>query len=192
VTRFDASALADYRPPLSRVHAKFPREYSYAPEHVAEETQRYEHLFAGDLSAHDQVSWFVRPEAYAKLRVPRLLFLGAGPNQLPGIRKAVELGWHVTTVDNLEHSPGHRIAHARAHCSTTDAEGILAIARRLGARGVATFASDVAAPTVARVARELGLPGALPDAVAEISCKSGLRRIQRELGLPAPRFVVAD
>ena len=192
VTRFDASALADYRPPFSRMHAKFPRDYSYAPEHVAEETQRYEHLFAGDLSVRDQVRWFVRPEAYAKLRVPRLLFLGAGPNQLPAIQKAVELGWHVTTVDNLENSSGHRLAHAREHCSTTDADGILAIARRLDVRGIATFASDVAAPTVARVARVLGLPGGLPDAVTSISRKSELRRIQHELGLPAPRFVVAD
>ena len=192
VTRFDATALADYRPPFAKIHAKFPHDYSFAPEHVAEETQRYEHLRAGDLAISQQSRWFVRPDAYARLRPRRLLFLGAGGNQLPAIRTAVELGWHVTTVDNVPSSPGHRLAHAREHCSTTDADGILAIARRLDVRGIATFASDVAAPTVARVARALGLPGGLPDAVASMSRKSELRRIQHELGLPAPRFVVAD
>lgn len=191
VSHFDASVLAGYRPDVSRMHAKFEPDYDHAPPHVEQEQQRYEHLVGPPIPLAEQKRWFLLPEAYARLRIPRLLFLGAGPNQLPGIRKAVELGWHVTTVDDLEHSPGHRIAHARERCSTTDAAGILAIARRLEARGIATFASDAAAPTVSSVARTLGLPGGLPDAVASISLKSGLRRIQRDISLPAPGFVVA-
>lgn len=191
VTRFDASALADYRPQSPRMHAKFEPDYDYAPARVEQEAQRYAHAMGPDLDQDEQRRWFLQPKAYARLRIPRLLFLGAGPNQLPGVRKAVELGWHVTTVDDLEHSPGHRLAHARERCSTTDADGILAIARRLDVHGIATFASDVAAPTVARVARTLGLPGGLPDAVASISLKSGLRHLQGQIGLPAPGYLVA-
>jgi hypothetical protein len=69
VTQFDASVLASYRPPFARIHAKFPPDYSFAPERVAAEAQRYEHLRADDL--HDDAArarWFVRPEAYVRLR----------------------------------------------------------------------------------------------------------------------------
>lgn len=190
--RFERSALADYRPASTRVHAKFPVNYSHTPEHVAEEAERFAHASNGDLPASAQSRWFLHPAAYAKLVMPRMLFLGAGPNQLPAIRIAVEMGWHVTTLDNVPDSPGHKVSHAREHCSTTDIEGVLAIARRLRVQGIATFASDVAAPTVAHVAGVLELPGAQPESVALLSQKSALRRIQHEIGLPAPKFIVAD
>jgi biotin carboxylase len=126
------------------------------------------------------------------VRRGHLLFLGAGPNQLPAIERAVELGYQVTTVDNAAGSPGHRLSHGRELCSTVDAAGMLAIARRLAIDGVATFASDVAAPTVASVARALGLPGALPAAVTRLSMKTAFRQLQQELGLPHPAFAPVD
>jgi biotin carboxylase len=189
--RFERTALADYRPASSRVHAKFPVDYSHKPEHVTEECERFAHVFSGTLAQAEQSRWFIHPSAYRKLVTPRLLFLGAGPNQLPAIRIASEMGWHVTTLDNLADSPGHRLSHAREHCSTTDIQGVLAIARRLGVNGIATFASDVATPTVAHVAGVLGLRGAQPASVSRLSQKSELRRVQQEIGIPAPGFIVA-
>lgn len=78
------------------------------------------------------------------LMTKKLMILGAGVSQLDAIRKAVELGFYVITVDYLPDNIGHKFSHQFVNCSTVDKEGILKIARDLSIDGIVTFASDVA------------------------------------------------
>ncbi|MCA8944177.1 MAG: ATP-grasp domain-containing protein [Planctomycetes bacterium] len=119
----------------------------------------------------------------------RLMILGAGPFQVYGIQRAVELGYHVITVDYLPENFGHRISHEYVNASTTDIEAVVAAAREKDIDGIATFSSDVATPTVAAVSEALDLPGAHTGVVGPMVDKARFRALQRERGLDGPAFV---
>lgn len=122
----------------------------------------------------------------------RLLVLGAGLFQLAGIRRALELGCEVTTVDNVPGNSGHRLAHRSFNVSTTDMDGVLDLAKGLNIDGVVTFASDIAALTVAMLREEIGRSGPGPESVQLTTNKAAFRERQRRSGLLAPRTVVVD
>ena len=121
-----------------------------------------------------------------------LMILGAGPFQLPAIRRAVELGYRVTTVDYLPDNVGHRYSHHSVDCSTVDVDGVYRAARDLEIDGICTFSSDVAVPTVAAVAARLGLPGAGMEAAQIMADKGRFRAFLERTGLDHPRFCVAQ
>lgn len=122
----------------------------------------------------------------------RLLHLGGAEFQMPAIECAKKMGCFVITVDNRPDNPGHRLADLYVNVSTTDREGVLAVAREHHVDGVMTYGSDVAAPTVCYVAQEMGLPGN-PLAAAEVLQRKDLfRSFQRENGLPHPEFIPAS
>ncbi|MBK8614360.1 MAG: DegT/DnrJ/EryC1/StrS family aminotransferase [Flavobacteriales bacterium] len=89
----------------------------------------------------------------------KLLMLGGADIQVTAIQRARELGYHAITCDYLPGNPGHRWADEYHEVSTTDLEGVLAIARRCGIHGISAYASDPAAVTAAYVCQQLGLPG---------------------------------
>lgn len=120
-----------------------------------------------------------------------LMILGAGPFQLPAIRKAVELGYRVTTVDYLPDNVGHRHSQQSVNCSTADVECVYQAARDLKIDGICTFSSDVAVPTVAAVAARLGLHGARLKVAQIMADKGRFRAFLEEAGLDHPRFVIA-
>ncbi|WP_263771525.1 ATP-grasp domain-containing protein [Propionivibrio soli] len=122
----------------------------------------------------------------------RLMILGAGPFQLPAIKKAAELGCHVVTVDNVPGNVGHAFAHQTVNVSTVDKDGVLRAARDLRIDGICTFSSDVAIPTVAYVCEHLGLPGARPQAADTMATKSLFRRFLKKNGFQCPDFVSGD
>lgn len=115
-----------------------------------------------------------------KTRQKRLMILGAGTNQLAVVRKALERGLFVVTVDYLPHNVCHAMASLSVNCSTMDKEGVLKAARELHIDGIMTFASDVAAPTAAFVAGNLGLPGAPRETVNRMVYKEQFRKCQLE------------
>ncbi len=118
--------------------------------------------------------------------------LGAGHYQIPVIRRALDLGCHVVVADYAPRNPGHPIASASEIVSTVDQEAMVDVARRHGVNGVLTYGSDVSVPTVAYVAERLGLPGSPSSAARLLQRKDSIRELQRELGLPHPRFVAAS
>ncbi len=121
------------------------------------------------------------------------MVLGAGPSQVPFIRRAVAAGAHVITVDYLPGNPGHRLSHQSVDCSTVDRDAVLRAARDLRIDGITTFASDVATATVAFVARGLGLPGPPCDATNTMSDKATFRAFQHtQRSLHAPAWVAGS
>ena len=122
----------------------------------------------------------------------KLLMLGGSDIQVHAIRRAVEMGLRVVTCDNRPENPGHAFAHEYHEVSTTDLDGVLALARSLGIDGVLAYASDPAALPAAYVADHMGLPGDPLEAVRRAQDKLLLRATQREVGLPVPDFVDAS
>lgn len=116
----------------------------------------------------------------------RLLMLGGADIQVTAIRKAKELGYEVITCDYLPDNPGHAFADAYHNVSTTDREAVLALAERLGIRGISAYASDPAAVTAAYVAERMGLPGNPYQATCLVQDKVTFRATQQRLGIPCP------
>lgn len=119
----------------------------------------------------------------------RLMVLGAGLFQVPLIERAVALGCEVITVDYLPDNVGHKLSHHYVNCSTVDREAVLAAAKRLEIDGICTYSSDVAIPTVAYVASQLGLPAVSREAGETMATKHRFRAFLERAGLPHPRFV---
>ena len=85
--------------------------------------------------------------------------VGGGAGQLPLVKKAKEMGLSVLVTDMYPDSPCREYADQYYVVDTTDREGTLRVARERGIDAIATDQTDVAVPTVAYVAEELGLPG---------------------------------
>ncbi len=119
----------------------------------------------------------------------KLMILGAGIFQVSGIKKAVDLGYEVISVDYKPDNPGHRFSHKYINCSTVDKEGALKAARNHNIDGICTFSSDIAVSTAGYVSRSLGLPGIDPVVALNMSNKDLFRKFQRNNGLPHPEFL---
>jgi len=120
------------------------------------------------------------------------MILGAGPYQVPAIRKAAEMGYHVVSVDYLPHNVGHKYSHEYINCSTTDLEGILAAAIKLRIDAIATFCSDVAVAAVVYVASQLGIPGMSKKTLDVICRKDYFRDFQAKNKFNHPQFIFSD
>ena len=115
-----------------------------------------------------------------------LLILAASLYQVPVILKARGLGYRVLTTDNRPDNPGHALAHESHTVDTTDASGILALARKAGVAGLMCPATDVAVISAAEAAAALGLPGPPPEAAQILTGKDSFRKFLRAGGWPAP------
>lgn len=122
----------------------------------------------------------------------RIMILGAGHFQLPAIKKAVESGYEVITVDYLPDNIGHRYSHRYVNCSTTDEPGVLRAAEELEVDGICTFSSDVAVATVGYVSERLSLPGLSYRQAIQLTRKSEFRQFLRQSQLPSPHFVCGE
>ena len=116
----------------------------------------------------------------------KLLMLGAALQQVPAIKRAKELGYHVITTDYLPDNPGHALADEHYDVSTTDKGAVLSLARNLGVDGIVAYASDPAAPTAAYVSEKLGLPGNSTYAVDILTQKDKFRAFLSEHGFKTP------
>ena len=119
----------------------------------------------------------------------KILMLGGALAQIPSILKAKEMGLYVITCDYLPNNPGHKYADAYYNVSTTDKEGVLALAQRIGIDGIVCYASDPAAPTAAFVAEQLGLPTSPYKSVNILSNKDLFRDFLRKNGFKTPKAI---
>ena len=121
-----------------------------------------------------------------------LLVLAASLYQLEAIETAHRLGYRVVTTDNRPGNPGHALADRAYGVDTRDLDAVLAIARAERIAGVVAPCTDVAMPTMAAVAEELGLAGP-PVHGTRIACdKADFRDFQATNGLPHPLFLKLD
>ena len=123
---------------------------------------------------------------------PRLVVIGASYLQVPLVVAARRMSVETHVFAWEEGAVARTLCDRFYPISILEKDAILAEARRIGADGVATIASDLAAVTVNYVAERLGLPGN-PDAITPQTTDKGvMRRVLTDAELPCPGFVVVD
>ena len=124
-------------------------------------------------------------------RKRRVLVITASANQVPVILKARSLGLEVVATDRDAGAPGLAVADVAEVLDSEDLRGTLAIARRYQVTGVITEQTDVAVPTAAYVAEELGLPGIGYNVSIAATNKWVMRERCRKAGMPTPQYALA-
>lgn len=89
----------------------------------------------------------------------RLLIIGASILQLPGIKKAKEMGMYVGVVDYNPRAVGIPYADEFFEVSTVDIEGVIKVAEEFKPDGIFTLATDMPMRSIAAACEKLGLPG---------------------------------
>lgn len=119
----------------------------------------------------------------------KIMILGAGIYQVPLILKAREMGLHTIVVSYRGNYPGFALADEICDLDTTDAEAVLAEARRLQIDGIATTGTDVAIRTLGLVCDELGLVGISPAAASVLTDKLAMKEMFRKGNVPSTAFL---
>ncbi len=117
------------------------------------------------------------------------MIVGAGLFQLPAIEKARAMGLRVVALDGDADAPGLKTADIGIPIDIRDAEACLARAKQYDVRGVMSVASEVALPTVAYIAEQMGLPGCGSVGVKACTNKAVMRDLFARHGTPSPRSI---
>lgn len=121
------------------------------------------------------------------MKQKRILLLGGSYFQIPSIEMVKRLGHYAITCDYRPDNPGHALADEYHNISTTDREGVLALARKLDIDAIVCYLSDPSAPTAAYVAEKMGLPGQPLEAVETLTHKDRFRAFLATHGFRTPR-----
>ncbi len=122
----------------------------------------------------------------------KVLIIGAGAMQIPGITRAQTLGYKVIAMDGNPQAPGLRIADESFVIDIKDCNAIVDLARRSSIHGVCTIAVEAAVPAVAAVASALGLKGLSQTAAINSTNKHHMRRLWAENKVPSPQSLVCS
>ena len=122
-----------------------------------------------------------------------MMILGAGPLQVPAIRKAKEMGYRIILVDYDENAVGFPLADVKLVVSTLDQEEVYRQALIYRPDVVITSTSDGPVRTAAYVNEKLGKK---PDLSYEDSLcatvKSHMRNRLKECGVPIPAYAAVE
>jgi biotin carboxylase len=121
-----------------------------------------------------------------------IMFIGAGPFQLPGIKKAKEMGLQVVATDKDSNAQGLKIADFSYAADIKDVDTCLSIAKKHKIDGVLTVSTEMGVPTVAAISAELGLPGISPETAKKARNKELMRNAFLKAGVPSPEFRVVN
>lgn len=121
-----------------------------------------------------------------------ILILGASELQIPGIRKAQEMGLECIAVDYDENAAGIDEADIFYNISTLDTENILKVAKKHDVAGIFTICSDRPMRVVSEVAGKLGLNAISEESALFATNKAHMRNAFNEKGVPIPEFRVCS
>lgn len=127
-------------------------------------------------------------ELYSNDRRKKLAIIGASYLQEPLARKAKEMGLYTICFAWKEKATCAKICDKFYDISIVEKERILKICQEENVDGIATIASDVAAPTAAYIASHMGLIGNGYDAALRASNKYLMRNALMEAGIPCPLY----
>ncbi len=123
----------------------------------------------------------------------KMMILGAGPLQIPAIKKAKELGYQIISVDYDENAPGFALADVKLVVSTLDQEEVYRQALIYQPDVVITSTSDGPVRTAAYVNEKLGKR---PDLSYEnalcATIKNKMRDRLKECGVPIPKYYAVE
>ena len=117
-----------------------------------------------------------------------LLFIGAGPFQMPVIEEARARGCRISAIDGSAHAPGLALADTSAIIDIRNVEACLALGHGLQPDGVLAVATEAGIPSAAAIAEALGLPGLSVDTARKATNKQAMRDAFEAAGLPSARY----
>lgn len=119
----------------------------------------------------------------------KIMMLGAGPLQVPAIKKAKETGYYVIVADQNPNAEGFLYADLSIVVSTRDEEGIYQHALIHQPDFIMTSTSDAPVKTVAWVNEKLGVKTGLSYADALcVTNKMHMRERLEQHGIPMPKY----
>ncbi|MCK5136209.1 MAG: ATP-grasp domain-containing protein [Bacteroidales bacterium] len=116
------------------------------------------------------------------------MILGASILQVPAIRKAKQMGYHVIAVDMDINAIGFQYADESLLISTIDTDKIVAAAVEKKIDGILTLATDMPVRGVAAVSERLGLIGISTDTAYSATDKCLMRKRLSQYNVPIPSF----
>ncbi len=119
----------------------------------------------------------------------KIAIIGASYLQYPLVQKARELGLYTLCFAWEKGAVCKAIADKFYPISIVKKEQILSVCRAEQIAGICTIASDVAAPTVAYVAEQMGMVGNSYAAAVRANNKYPMRQAFVAAGVPCPKFV---
>ena len=122
----------------------------------------------------------------------KLLIIGASILQVPAIKKAKELGYHVGVIDYDPHAVGIPLADEYFNVSTIDIDGVAQTAKAFAPDGIMTLATDMPMRSIAKATAVCGLPGITMDTAIKSTDKGEMIKAFAENGVTHPWFFIAD
>lgn len=122
----------------------------------------------------------------------KVLIIAGGVWQLPIIKKAKDMGLYVVNSNLYETSPGFRHADLCIVADVLDIKKNLEIATTHEINAVISDQSDIAVPTVAKIAEKLRLPGIGYKKATLFTNKYCMRKFCDEYGYPGPAFKLCN
>ncbi len=119
----------------------------------------------------------------------KIMIVAGGDWQCPIVKTAKEMGHYVICSNLYEDSPAFRYADVGEVADVRDKERNLEIAKRYTPDAVLTDQSDIAVPTVAYIASELGLRGISCQNAELFTNKFAMREFCRTHGFAYPRYL---
>lgn len=118
----------------------------------------------------------------------KLMIMGAGKLQVPIIEQARQMGFETIVVSIPGNYPGFSVADRVYKIDVRKKEEILEIARQEEICGILTDQTDIAIPTIAYVAEQMGLPGIGYDCALRFTNKYMMRQRCEEIDIPVPKY----
>lgn len=119
----------------------------------------------------------------------KLIMVIAGSQwQIPIVRKIKEMGHRALVVNLYEDSPAFAYADFHEVCDILDKAKCLEIAKKYNIDAVLSEECDIATPTVAYIAKELGISGLSEESAHLYTDKSAMREFSETHNLPSPKY----
>lgn len=118
----------------------------------------------------------------------KLAIIGASYLQEPLVKKAKEMGLYTLCFAWADGATCKSLCDKFYDISIVEKEQILDICQQKNIDGIATIASDVAAPTVAYIANKMGLVGNDYEAAVRANNKYLMRNAFMKAGVPCPLY----
>lgn len=122
----------------------------------------------------------------------KLLVIGAGIGQVPIVKKAKDIGVHVTVVTMPGKQPCIELADDVIYSDIYERDYIVEEAKKKGITAVISDQNDLMNPTVAYVAEKMGLPGNKFETVMSYCNKNTYRENCGKAGVPAPMHIAVN
>lgn len=122
----------------------------------------------------------------------RLMVMGAAIEQVPGIKKAKEMGYEVAVIDYNPKAVGIGLADKFYNVSTIDPEGVFRAAQNFKADGFLTLATDLPMRAVAYASEKLGILGVSQHTALLATDKGEMIKALKEHAVESPWYYIID